>query len=180
MGVTDTSLLVSQSWVLVEPFLPMRDLKVEGARCRIHILSSSGRIWGLGTVLGKYGDLRQECVSTFPVCSDVGVFSLLWCVRSAQPVLWLFCVYLCIQGVHGRRTTQASPCYQLASLSICCILFDNRSYLLSHGKWVSALLFGGYIVSDFFETSWTAAHQVPLSFIISWSLLKFMSIGDAT
>ena len=28
----------------------------------------------------------------------------------------------------------------------------------------------------FFATLWTAAHQVPLFFIISWSLLKFMSI----
>ena len=27
-----------------------------------------------------------------------------------------------------------------------------------------------------FVTSWTAARQAPLSFIISWSLLKFMSI----
>ena len=27
-----------------------------------------------------------------------------------------------------------------------------------------------------FETSWTAARQAPLSFTISWSLLKFMSI----
>ena len=27
----------------------------------------------------------------------------------------------------------------------------------------------------FFVTPWTAAHQVPLSFTVSWSLLKFMS-----
>ena len=27
-----------------------------------------------------------------------------------------------------------------------------------------------------FTTPWTAAHQAPLSFTISWSLLKFMSI----
>ena len=27
----------------------------------------------------------------------------------------------------------------------------------------------------FFATPWTAAHQAPLSFIISWSLLKLMS-----
>ena len=29
-----------------------------------------------------------------------------------------------------------------------------------------------------FSTPWTAARQTPLSFIISWSLLKLMSIGS--
>ena len=29
---------------------------------------------------------------------------------------------------------------------------------------------------QFFETPWTAAHQAPLSFTITWSLLKLMSI----
>ena len=29
---------------------------------------------------------------------------------------------------------------------------------------------------QFFVTSWTAAHQAPLFFTISWSLFKFMSI----
>ena len=28
----------------------------------------------------------------------------------------------------------------------------------------------------FFETPWTVAHQAPLSFTLSWSLLRFMSI----
>ena len=34
-------------------------------------------------------------------------------------------------------------------------------------------------LSDSFATPWTAAHQASLSFIISWSLLKLMSIDDA-
>ena len=31
-----------------------------------------------------------------------------------------------------------------------------------------------------FATPWTAAHQAPLSFTVSWSLLKFMSIESVT
>ena len=31
-----------------------------------------------------------------------------------------------------------------------------------------------------FATPWTAAHQAPLSFVISWSLLKFMSTESVT
>ena len=30
--------------------------------------------------------------------------------------------------------------------------------------------------AQLFVTPWTAAHQAPLSFTLSWSLLKFMSI----
>ena len=43
----------------------------------------------------------------------------------------------------------------------------------------SVLIFGFVIQSlssvQLFATPWTAAHQVSLSFTISWSLLKFMS-----
>ena len=135
---------------------------------------------GVGYCVGWVWGLRARVCLNISCLFRCGCFltPLMCKICSASPL-----IVLCVSvhsGVHGRRTTQASPCHHLASLSICCILFDNRSYLLSRGKWVSALLFGGYIVSDFFETSWTAAHQIPLSSIISWSLLKFISIGDAT
>ena len=41
--------------------------------------------------------------------------------------------------------------------------------------WLSSLLFSYSVVSDS-VTPWTAAHQASLSFIISWNLLKLMSI----
>ena len=41
--------------------------------------------------------------------------------------------------------------------------------------WLSLLLFSSSVVK-LFVTPWTAAHQASLSFTISWSLLKLMSI----
>ena len=43
----------------------------------------------------------------------------------------------------------------------------------------SVVVFQSWLVmSDFFATTWTAAHQASLSFTISQSLLKLMSIGS--
>ena len=39
-----------------------------------------------------------------------------------------------------------------------------------------ALQFSSLSGVQLFETPWTAAHQAPLSFTITWSLLKLMSI----
>ena len=38
------------------------------------------------------------------------------------------------------------------------------------------LLFGCSVMSNSFATPWTATHQASLSFTVSWSLLKLMSI----
>ena len=38
------------------------------------------------------------------------------------------------------------------------------------------LLFGCSVIIQLFATPWTAAHQASVSFTISWSLLKLMSI----
>ena len=40
------------------------------------------------------------------------------------------------------------------------------------------LLLSRWVVSWLFVTPWSAARQSPLSFTISWSLLKFMSINQ--
>ena len=54
----------------------------------------------------------------------------------------------------------------------------DNSHLLKKksSNWILLLfLFGRSVVSDF-ETPWTAAHPASLSFTISLSLLKLMSI----
>ena len=52
-------------------------------------------------------------------------------------------------------------------------MFICRLCLLLHGLSIMALSFSRVWLS---VTQWTAAHQVSLSFTISWSLLKLMSI----
>ena len=55
-----------------------------------------------------------------------------------------------------------------------CNQFKIRSYWLKVGS-DTVLFFNCWVVSDS-ATAWTAAHQASLSFSISWSLLKLMSI----
>ena len=47
---------------------------------------------------------------------------------------------------------------------------------LKHFTYESVLVVQSLSHVQFFVTSWTAAHQAHLSFSISWTLLKFMSI----
>ena len=47
---------------------------------------------------------------------------------------------------------------------------------LSHAGWIFVVLVQSLSHVRLFAIPWTAAHQASLSFTISWSLLKFMSI----
>ena len=53
--------------------------------------------------------------------------------------------------------------FQYFSIEILCVILVLVVQSLSHVQ--------------LFATQWTAAHQASLSFIVSWSLLKLMSIG---
>ena len=54
---------------------------------------------------------------------------------------------------------------------------EVHSYRCRRALWYSLLLFSNSVVSDSVQPhAWTAAHQAPLSFTISQSLLKLMPI----
>ena len=57
------------------------------------------------------------------------------------------------------------------------VIFSTcRSESKAQGVIVTRLLFNFTVVSRLFATPWTAPCQASLSFIVSWSLIKFMSI----
>ena len=65
---------------------------------------------------------------------------------------------MCSQRVHGRSVSQL--CLTLCN-SMACRFLESCLVTKSFGL---------------FETLWTAAHQLSLSFSVSWSLLKLISI----
>ena len=61
----------------------------------------------------------------------------------------------------------------------CCLSFLHSFIHSAKMYWVSSLCFVVIQLlspARLFVTPWIAAHQAPLSFTITWSLLKFMSI----
>ena len=92
-----------------------------------------------------------------------------------------------LQGLLGSllftHTLSPSHLHFCSFLSYCWIIlpsWDLMSVCLF--LWLRRRLKGGGVVVQslscvrLFETPWTAAHQVSLSFTISWSLLKLLSI----
>ena len=60
--------------------------------------------------------------------------------------------------------------------------FGINMYTLLYLKWITNISQSVQLLSHvrLFVTLWTAAHQAFLSFTISWSLLKLMSIESVT
>ena len=74
---------------------------------------------------------------------------------------------LAILGGNGLPTVANSWCH-------CPVLVLNRAHHAVYSSLV--LLFKLLSHVQLFVTPWTAAHQASLSFTISWSLLKLMSV----
>ena len=81
-------------------------------------------------------------------------------------------------GLPHTNTVHTAPAHSRASTRVNCLLL--HLLLISHFQSLRAK----YFVSScctvpklcLFVTPWTAARQAPLSFTVSWGLLKFMSI----
>jgi len=97
------------------------------------------------------------------------------CFFAANLWLWFQRFVMSISGQTHRKGGIVSEQYVCGHVCVCvclcvCVCTWERMTI------ILCLLLFSHQVMCIFETPWIVAHQASLSFTISWSLLKFMSI----